>query len=223
MLDTYQPSTPNSATFLPSSARYTESDIEDNPKSSYGKANNYKVNASRFKPQESPSLESQTETAIDNERSNVKQTNRLSTFESQQRKMMHKMPMLSEGFSTQESFKRNKNKLLINTVKEKSGKGHETLAVKKKGSLDLPKLEKKGKKKGDGTKKKNRQSNSAKISEKNQLNMLLNLQTDPVFNMVYSPSFFATNFPSSTLGDDVNYRFDAYNFKAPSLLVSEKM
>lgn len=57
------------------------------------------------------------------------------------------------------------------------------------------------------------------------LNLLLDLQTDPLFKSVYTPSFFATNFPiTTTYYDDIRgYRFDSYNVKVPSLLISDKL
>jgi len=58
------------------------------------------------------------------------------------------------------------------------------------------------------------------------LNLLLNLQSDPLLQGVYSPTFFATSFPMTTtlVGNEFpGYRFDSYKVKIPSLLIGDKV
>ena len=205
------------------------SDIEDSPKDMSFKGSSFKT-ASRFKPRDRPVLDVNTEPTLDYGKPYTAGAHRLGTVEGVKRKeklreiVGSKMPFLSEqtspSFHGQEDYLK-KNKLLINAMKKKS----EPSSAKNKGSSGgLPKLEKQGKKKLDGqVKKRNKNHMSQRVNEGESLNALLNLQTDPTFKMVYSPSFFTTSFNNAALMTDFNYKFDQFKFQAPSLLIAEKL
>jgi len=201
------------------SERNTDSDFEDSPKDMSFKGSSFKA-ASRFKPRERPLLDVNTEPTLDYGKPYTAGTHqRMGTIEGLRRK--EKMPFLSEATSPnshiQEDYLK-KNKLLISSIKKKSGDI--------KSPVGLPKLEKQVKKKPDGQgkkKKKNNNNFSQKIGEAETLNAFINLQTDPTLKMVYSPSFFATSFPATAMITDFNYKFDAFKFQAPSLLIAEKL
>jgi len=218
--------------------RNTESDFEDSPKDISLKGSSFK-SASRFKPRE---REMNTEATIHSDKKpHTAGSKRLMTFESFKSKQKYsdtegdahggnRMPFLSETTSptavTVEDFVK-KNKLLINTGKKPYIDRHEPLSAKHKSTTGLPKLENqtKKKKKDGQSKKKRKHHHSQKIGggDGDNLNNLLNLQTDPLLKMVYSPSFFTTSFPASTIGGELDYKFDAYKFQAPSLLIGEKL
>ena len=203
------------------SERGTESDYEESPKDGSFKAQNSLKAVSRFKPQ-TPMTEYNTEPAPEREKPfTTKGSNRLSTFENYKRKERDEDSNKIPSLNNQEDFKK-KNRLLINTMKKKYGE-NEPGSTKAKQGLDLPKL-KTEKRKGElQNKKKKKKHHSAKMGNNDQLSAFLNLQTDPLLKMVYSPSFFATSFPASALAEEMNYKFDPYKFTSPSLLISEKI
>jgi hypothetical protein len=65
--------------------------------------------------------------------------------------------------------------------------------------------------------------NQVELLEAQNLNNLLNLQTDPLLKGVYSPSYFATSFTPYTFTDDMIYKYDSYKVKIPSLLIGDKL
>lgn len=69
----------------------------------------------------------------------------------------------------------------------------------------------------------NHKISKLEVQESQNLNQLLNLQTDPLLKGVYSPSFFATSFTPYSFADDMLYKFDSYKVKVPSLLVGDKL
>jgi len=204
------------------SERNNDSDFEDSPKDRSLKGQNSLKTVSKFKPQ-SPLSEYNTEPTPEREKpQTTKVGKRLSTFENYKRRERDEETNKIPAINLQEDFKI-RNNLVLKPLSRKYGKGYESQSAKNKQSLDLPKLTKTGKRKGDVLKKKKKkQNNSAKLVD-DQLNAFLNLQTDPLLKMVYSPSFFATSFPASALTEEMNYKFDSYKFKTPSLLISEKI
>jgi len=218
------------------SERNAESDYEETPKDVSIKGSSFK-SASRFKPRDRPLFDINTEpsTVYDN-KPQTAGSKRLTTFESFKSRQktselgITKMPFLSEtttphAAAVTEDFVR-KNKLVIQTARKRlGGEVNEPLSAKHKSITGLPKLEKQGKKKKEGQSKKRRKNNhSQKIGgDGENLNALFSLQTDPLLKMVYSPSFFTTSFPTTTIGTDLDYKFDSYKFQAPSLLIAEKL
>ncbi len=62
---------------------------------------------------------------------------------------------------------------------------------------------------------------SDSVKEFKNMNKILDIQTDPAFKSVYTPTYFTESTPFTYL-DDFTYRFDNYNVKIPSLLIGEK-
>jgi len=213
------------------------SDYEDSPKDVSIKGSSFK-SASRFKPREGPLFDLNTEPTVvyDNKPQTAggKRLTTIDSFKSRQKTSevgMTKMPFLSETTTPHhaavvtEDFVR-RNKLVIQTARKRLGGDQtEPQSAKHKSTTGLPKLEKQGKKKKDVHSKKRRKNNhSQKIGNDGEnLNALFSLQTDPLLKMVYSPSFFTTSFPTTTIGTDLDYKFDSYKFQAPSLLIAEKL
>ena len=69
----------------------------------------------------------------------------------------------------------------------------------------------------------NQKINKLELQESQNLNHLLDLQTDPLLKGVYSPSFFATSYTPYSFVDDMLYKFDSYKVKVLSLLIAKKL
>ena len=201
----------------------TDSELSDSPKERSFKGK-YPKALSKFKPQDLSDFN--TEPTQEHEKPHTQGSKRLMTFEHKIRsdedyedaRGSKKMPRLDEKSERVNK----KNKILMGSMRKKLKNGGANQVRTKSTGVDLPKLDKPLKKKWSSHKKSHKDHNR-KTSETENLNLLLSLQTDPLLKMVYSPSYFAPALPSSALGDALGYKFDAYKFKAPSLLVSEKL
>lgn len=223
ILDSFTPiEKPNGSRFFgTSSDRMAESELIDTPKDKdISIKGGYPKSASKFKPIDAR-FDFNTEPNAIKEKPRTqaggKRVPALDNFNT--------MPsLLTKPSSTQNGNRDIKpKKLLIETAQKKNSEHN--LVRNGSGKLDLPKLNKK--KKGDQSIKKKKKKNHTSdiISTEHQtLNNLFSIQTDPLLKMVYSPTFFASSASTSAFtSEDLGYRFDAFKFSTPGLLVSEKL